>query len=188
MASGTGAWSNKAKAGNLKQYAETVNYLMENNLYTVEDLEAYASGLYQKMDKMRERINQAQSRSKEITDLLSFAEMNAETKSVFDQLNGIKFKKRREKFKAEHENELRRFYLARRKLKDHFTEDGKLPISAWRRELAELEQTVSGIKAEHSPLREEWKKLSQIKTCVSNTLRQMEQSPRQKQHNHDVHL
>jgi len=183
-----GAWSNKAKAGNLKQYAETINYLMENDLYTVEDLEAYASGLNDKMDSLQERINQAQSRSKEITDLLRFAEMYAETKPVFDQLNEIKFKKRREKFKAEHENELRRFYLARRKLKDHFSENGKLPISAWRRELAWLEQTVSGIKAEHLPLREEWKKLLQVKTCVSNTLRQMEQSPRQKQHDHDVHL
>ena len=183
-----GAWSSKAKAGNLKQYAETVNYLMENNLYTVEELEAYASGLYQKMDALREQINQAQGRSKEITDLLNFAEMYAETKPVFDQLNKIKFKKRREKFQAEHENELRRFYLARRKLKDHFSENGKLPISAWRRELAGLEQTVSGIKAEHLPLREEWKKLLQVRTCVSNTLRQPEQSPRRRQHDHDVHL
>ena len=77
---------------------------------------------------------------------------------------------------TEHENELRRFYLARRKLKEHFNEDGKLPISAWRRELAGLEQTVSRIKAEHLPLREEWKQLNRVKTCVSNTLRQMGQT------------
>ena len=154
----------------------------------MEDLETYASGLYDKMDSLRERISQAQSRSKEITGLLTFAEMYAETKPVFNQLNEIKFKKRREKFKAEHENELRRFYLARRKLKEHFNEDGKLPISAWRRELAGLEQTVSRTKAEHLPLREEWKKLLQVRTCVSNTLRQMEQTPRHKQHDHDVHL
>ncbi|MDD6023736.1 MAG: mobilization protein, partial [Oscillospiraceae bacterium] len=115
-------------------------------------------------------------RSKEITSLLTFVEMYAETKPVFDQLNEIKFKKRREKFKAEHENELRRFYLARRKLKEHFNEDGKLPISAWRRELARLEQTVSGIKAEHLPLRQEWKQLNRVKTCVSNTLQQMGQT------------
>ena len=171
-----GAWSSKAKAGNLKQYAETVNYLMENNLYTVEDLEAYASGLSGKLDVLKEKANTARKRSKEISELLDFVEMYAETKHVYDQMNAIKFKGRREKFKAEHENELRRFYLSRRKLKEHFNENGKLPISAWRRELAGLEQTVSRIKAEHLPLREEWKQLNRVKTCVSNTLRQMGQT------------
>ena len=173
-----GAWSNKAKAGNLKQYAETVNFLMEKKLYTVDDLEAYTSGLSGKLDVLKAKSNHARKRSKEISELLNFVEMYSETKPVFDQMNGIKFKGRREKFKAEHENELRRFYLARRKLKDHFTEDGKLPISKWKRELAELEQAVQRVSAEQKPLSEEWKKLIQVKTCVSNTLHQTERTPR----------
>lgn len=173
-----GAWSNKAKAGNLKQYAETVNFLMEKRLYTVDDLEAYTSGLSGKLDVLKAKSNHAQKRSKEISELLNFVEMYSETKHVYEQMNGIKFKGRREKFKAEHENELRRFYLARRRLKDHFTEDGKLPISKWKRELAGLEQAVQRISAEQKPLSEEWKKLIQVKTCVSNTLHQTERTPR----------
>ena len=31
-----GAWSNKARTGNLKQFAEAVNYLTENKLLTLE--------------------------------------------------------------------------------------------------------------------------------------------------------
>ena len=34
-----GAWSNKARTGNLKQFAEAVNYLTENKLSTLEDLQ-----------------------------------------------------------------------------------------------------------------------------------------------------
>ena len=63
-------------------------------------------------------------------------------------------------------------------MKDHFNEDGKLPIKAWQREQAALEQTAQRIYAEYKPLREEWKKLIQVKTCVSNTLRQTERAPR----------
>jgi len=173
-----GAWSSKAKSGNLKQYAETVNFLLEKKLYTVDDLEAYVSGLSKKLDGLKARANQAQSRSKEIKDLLNFAQMYADTKSVYDQMNAIKFKKRREKFQQEHENELRRFYLARRKLKDHFTKDGKLPLTQWRRELAGLEQAVQRISAEQRPLSDEWKKLIGVKASVQNTLRQMEHTPR----------
>ena len=175
-----GAWSCKAKAGNLKQYAETVNFLLEKRLYTVDDLEAYVSGLSGKLDELKGKVNQAQSRSKEIRELLSFAEMYADTKPVYDQMNGIKFKKRREAYQQEHENELRRFYLARRKLKDHFSEDGKLPISNWRRELANMENTVSQVSAEQKPLREEWKKLIGIEAGIQNALRQTEHAPRKK--------
>lgn len=173
-----GAWSSNAKAGNLKQYAETVNFLLEKRLFTVDDLEAYVSGLFRKLDELKGKVNQAQSRSKEIRDLLSFAEMYADTKPVYDQMNGIKFKKRREAYQQEHENELRRFYLARRKLKDHFSKDGKLPISNWRRELANMENTVSQVSAEQKPLREEWKKLIGIEAGIQNALRQTEHTPR----------
>ena len=176
-----GAWSSKAKAGNLKQYAETVNFLLEKRLFTVDDLEAYVSGLSGKMDGLKAEINQAKIRSKAIRDLLNFSQMYADTKPIYDQMNGIKFKRRREIFRAEHDNELRRFYLARRKLKDHVSEDGKLPITKWRQELAELENTVSHVSAEQKPLWEEWKKLIGVEASVRNTQRKLEHTPRKQQ-------
>lgn len=176
-----GAWSRKAKAGNLKRYTETANYLLEKKLYTMDDLEAYVSGLSWKLDGLKGEISQARTRSKAIQDLLNFSQMYADTKPIYDQMNGIKFKSRREKYKAEHENDLRRFYLARRKLKDHFSEDGKLPITKWRQELTELENIVSRLSAEQKPLWEEWKQLIEVEASVRNTLREMEHTPRKQQ-------
>ena len=176
-----GAWSSQAKAGNLKRYTETVNFLLEKRLYTVDDLEAYVSGLSGKLDGLKTEINRAKTKNKAIRDLLNFSQMYADTKPIYDQMNGIKFKRRREKFKAEHDNELRRFYLARRKLKEHFSEDGKLSINDWQRELAELEQTVKRISADQTPLWAEWKKLIGIEASIRNTLRQMEHTPRKQQ-------
>mgnify|MGYP000108025343 CR=1 FL=1 len=50
-----------------------------------------------------------------------------ELKPIHDQMNAIHRQGQREKFKAAHEGELRQFYMARRKLKDHFTSEGRLP-------------------------------------------------------------
>ena len=35
-----GAWSNKGKVGNLQKFADTVSYLTEQKLFTIDDLEA----------------------------------------------------------------------------------------------------------------------------------------------------
>ena len=62
-------------------------------------------------------------------------------KPAADKLKSIRFEKSRQKYKAGHDNELRTFYMAERKLKPYL-KDGKLPITAWRREREQLEQGI----------------------------------------------
>ena len=50
---------------------------------------------------------------------MRYAEQFKLFKPLYDELNAIKWKSKREQFKAEHESELRQFYLARRKLPEH---------------------------------------------------------------------
>ena len=79
-------------------------------------------------------------------------------KPAADKLKSIRFEKSRQKYKSEHDNELRTFYMAERKLKPYF-KDGKLPITAWRREQEQLEQEYRDIQSELSPLLADAKKL-----------------------------
>ena len=79
-------------------------------------------------------------------------------KPAADKLKSIRFEKSRQKYKSEHDNQLRTFYMAERKLKPHF-KDGKLPITAWRREQEQLEQEYRDIQTELSPLHADVKKL-----------------------------
>ena len=72
-------------------------------------------------------------------------------KPAADKLKSIRFEKSRQKYKSEHDNELRTFCMAERKLKPHF-KDGKLPITAWRREREQLEQEYKDTQTELSPL------------------------------------
>ena len=46
-----GAWSNKARTGNLKQFAEAVNYLTENKLLTLEDLQERLSSVNEELKR-----------------------------------------------------------------------------------------------------------------------------------------
>lgn len=79
-------------------------------------------------------------------------------KPVADKLRSIRFEKSRQKYKSELEDSLRTFYMAERKLKLHF-KDGKLPITAWRREREQLDQEYKDIQTELSPLYADAKKL-----------------------------
>ena len=63
--------------------------------------------------------------------------------------------------------------MAERKLKPHFKE-GKLPITAWRKERDRLEQEYKIGQAELSPIHAEVKKLWQIKYKVEQVVHEQE--------------
>ena len=171
-----GAWSNKAKVGNLKQRADAYNFLTERKLYTFDDLIAYTDALHSQMSEIKPKRDKKKKRIDEITDLLNQVENYKDYKPIYDQMNAIKFKKRRDDFAATHERELKMFYMARRKLKPHFSEKGQLPITQWKKERARLEQEVAAIDAQHSDIWQEMKKLVNIQKYVEDVRRQQERT------------
>lgn len=68
-------------------------------------------------------------------------------KPVADKLKTVHFEKSRQKYKAEHDEELRLFYMAERKLKGKSV-DGKLPVAAWHEEKARLEKEYRDLQQE----------------------------------------
>ena len=153
-----GAYSNKAKNANLQRYAETFSFLQSKNLYTVDDLENTLHAMQDKIDTLKKSASSKQARIKEVDELLRMVDYYKSGKPAADKLKSIRFEKSRQKYKAEHDSELRTFYMAERKLKPHF-KDGKLPIAAWRKERAQLEQEYRDIQTELSPLHADAKKL-----------------------------
>lgn len=153
-----GAYSNKAKNANLQRYAEAFSFLQSKNLYTVDDLENTLHAMQDKIDTLKESASAKQAHIKEVNELLRMVDYYKSGKPAADKLKSIRFEKSRQKYKAEHDNELRMFYMAERKLKPYF-KDGKLPITAWRREREQLEQEYRDIQTELSPLHADAKKL-----------------------------
>ena len=153
-----GAYSNKAKNANLQRYAEAFSFLQSKNLYAVDDLDNALHAMQDKIDTLKKSASSKQARIKEVDELLRMVDYYKSGKPAADKLKSIRFEKSRQKYKSEHDNELRTFYMAEHKLKPHF-KDGKLPIAAWRKERAQLEQEYKNIQTELSPLHADAKKL-----------------------------
>ena len=159
-----GAWSNKAKIGNLKRLTSAIAYLNENGLHTLADLEARLDSLHAALDEAKAALDASKKRSKELRELLRYAGQYERFKPLHDQLRAIKWKSKREQFKSEHESELRQFYLARRKLPD------STHTAEWQRELATLGRESDAAYAEYKVLRAELARLLDVKYCVDRAL------------------
>ena len=159
-----GAWSNKAKVGNLKRLTSAIAYLEEKGLHTLDDLESRLDSLHSSLDDAKAVLDANKKRSKELRELLRYAELYERFKPLYDQLNAIKWKSKRERFKAEHESELRQFYLARRKLPNG------IRTTDWQRELSTLEREDAAVYAEYKALRAELTKLLDVKYCIDCAL------------------
>ena len=159
-----GAWSEKAKVGNLKRASKAVSYLSEHKLHTLDDLEKRLTLLHTELDEVKTVLGANKKRSEELRDCLRYAEQFKLFKPLYDELNAIKWKSKREQFKAEHESELRQFYLARRKLPDG------IHIDDWQRELDALAHSNDAAYAKYKRLRAELSELLDVKYCIDRAL------------------
>ena len=166
-----GAWSSKAKTNNLKQHAATVLFLNERNLATIDDLHDYTSSIMAKARPLQESLRAKKKRIEQLEDLLTSVEDYRQNKPIYEKRGKIFFKKRRENYDAEHERELKIFYMAQRKLKPYFSEDGKLPLSSWRRELSQLREDCYRLNNEYATYYSETRELARIEACVNDVLR-----------------
>ena len=152
------------KVGNLKRLTSAVAYLEENGLHTLDDLEARLDSLHSSLDETKTALDANKKRTKELHELLRYAETYKRFKPLHDQLSAIKWKSKREQFKAEHESELRQLYMARRKLR------GGIHIAEWRRELATLERESNAAYAKYKAPRDELSELLDVKYCIVHAL------------------
>ena len=153
-----GAYSSKARIANLKKLSEAVSYLEAKGLYTADDLDTALHTMQSKIDTLKKTASGKQTRIKELDELLRMADHYKAGKPVADKLKTIRFEKSRQKYKSEHDEELRLFYMAERKLTPYF-KDGKLPITAWRKERERSEQEYKDTQTELAPLYADVKKL-----------------------------
>lgn len=180
-----GAWSQKARLGNLKSFNVAVNYLTENKLFTLADLEAQLED-YQSRDKtMKASLDGKTARIKEIDRHIQLAGFYAEGKPVHDKLNSIKFKKSREKYKAEQEHTLHFFYLARRELKPYLDGGGKLPVAQWEVVRTRLKQEYAAESEAYQPILADLKNLRQIQYAVDSARHEQECSEQAQSRRHE---
>lgn len=103
------AYSQRGKVINLKDYADTINYLRDNRLLTLETLQSRLSSLESSFDTLTGSMKAKSIRMKDLHELLRQGENYFRLKPVHEELNRIKWKRQRERFKSDHDSDLQLF-------------------------------------------------------------------------------
>ena len=171
-----GAWSRNARIGNLKDFAEAVNFLTEKGIVTLEDLEAHIAVQGERAEAINTSMKAKHERLNELKELLRLVDLYRDTKPIYDEWKGIKWKGKRENFEREHEGELRTFHMARRKLDKHRSPAGKIPAHAWEQEQARLHQEYKAEYEQYKPIQDDLRRLQQVKRNADTAIHQQEQT------------
>ena len=171
-----GAWSRNAKIGNLKNFTEAINFLTERGIVTLEDLEAHIAAQSERTEAINTSMNAKSARLNELKELLRLVDLYRDTKPIYDEWKGIKWKGKRENFELEHENELRTFHMTRRKLDKHRSPAGKIPVHAWEQERAKLQQEYKAEYEQYKPIQDDLWRLQQVKRNADAAIRQQKQT------------
>ena len=162
-----GAYSQRARVNNLKEYSELCQYLLDHGITDITTLEAHVSDLRATTDSLKKKLDTQTAQMKTLRNIPEYFDDYKRLKPVFDGLQKIKFTKAREKYKADHAADLKRFYEARRIISQKFP-DGKFDRKALEAEYAALEQQHDATYSEFKAIRAESQTLWKIKSHIDS--------------------
>ena len=181
LQAGKGAgYTRWAKVFNLKQMAQTMNYLSENNLLEYAVLEEKAAAATAHHNDLSAQIKAAEKRMAEIAVLRTHIVNYAKTREVYVAYRKAGYSK---KFREEHEEEI----LLHQAAKNAFDEMGvkKLPkVKELQTEYAKLLEEKKKTYAEYRHSREEMRELLTAKANVDRVLKMEVEQDVEKEKDH----
>ena len=181
LQAGKGAgYARWAKVFNLKQMAQTMNYLSENNLLEYALLEEKAAAVTAHHNELSAQIKAAEKRMAEIAVLRTHIVNYAKTREVYVAYRKAGYSK---KFREEHEEEI----LLHQAAKNAFDEMGvkKLPkVKELQTEYAKLLEEKKKTYAEYRRSREEMRELLTAKANVDRVLKMEVEQDVEKEKDH----
>ena len=181
LQAGKGAgYARWAKVFNLKQMAQTMNYLSENNLLEYAVLEKKAAAATAHHNELSAQIKAAEKRMAEIAVLRTHIVNYAKTREVYVAYRKAGYSK---KFREEHEEEI----LLHQAAKNAFDEMGikKLPkVKELQTEYAKLLEEKKKTYAEYRRSREEMRELLTAKANVDRVLKMEVEQDVEKEKDH----
>ena len=161
-----GGYERWAKVHNLKQMAQTVNYLREHGLLDYDELKKKSANATTRFNELSEHIKTAEKRMAEIAVLKTHIINYSKTRDVYTAYRKSGYSK---KYLAEHESDI----ILHKAAKNAFDDLGleKLPtIKSLQAEYAELLTQKKAAYAEYRTARDEMKELLIHKANVEQIL------------------
>ena len=155
-----------AKIRNLKQMAQTINYLREQGLLDLAELQKKTANVTKKYHELSERIKSAEARMKEISEMKAQIIAYMRTREVYD---GYKKSGYSRAYYTEHEGEILKHKAAQKAFDECHLR--KLPtVQSLNAEYTELVRQKKAMYAEYSSVRGEMRELLIHKSNVERIL------------------
>lgn len=147
----------------LKRYAGGINYLRENKIKTISDLQGHINNLRCKNSEIYKTIKENSQKIEDINKCLAYAKTVRKTKATYQEYESKKIFK--ESFYKNNQKEIDQ-HIRARSLIEKISGKKNLREKEWLGEIKNLEDEISKLNTESEKIRERYKEINHIKYAV----------------------
>ncbi|HES1471873.1 TPA: MobA/MobL family protein [Streptococcus pyogenes] len=147
----------------LKRYASGINYLRENKIKTISDLQGHINTLRSKNSEIYKTIKENSQKIEDLNKCLAYAKTVRKTKATYQDYESKKILK--ESFYKNNQKEIDQ-HIRARNLIEKISGKKNLREKEWLGEIKNLEDEISKLNTESEKIRERYKEINHIKYAV----------------------
>ncbi|MDK7802042.1 MULTISPECIES: MobQ family relaxase [Aerococcus] len=147
----------------LKRYASGINYLRENKIKTISDLQGHIKTLRSKNSEIYKTIKENSQKIEDLNKCLAYAKTVRKTKATYQEYESKKIFK--ENFYKNNQKEIDQ-HIRARNLIEKISGKKNLREKEWLGEIKSLEDEISKLNTESEKIRERYKEINHIKYAV----------------------
>ena len=147
----------------LKRYAGGINYLRENKIKTISDLQGHINTLRSKNSEIYKTIKENSQKIEDLNKCLAYAKTVRKTKATYQEYESKKIFK--ERFYKNNQKEIDQ-HIRARNLIEKISGKKNLREKEWLGEIKSLEDKISKLNTESEKIRERYKEINHIKYAV----------------------
>ncbi|HGI3730010.1 TPA: MobQ family relaxase [Streptococcus agalactiae] len=147
----------------LKRYASGINYLRENKIKTISDLQGHINTLRSKNSEIYKTIKENSQKIEDLNKCLAYAKTVRKTKATYKEYESKKIFK--ESFYKNNQKEIDQ-HIRARNLIEKISGKKNLREKEWLAEIKNLEDEISKLNTESEKIKERYKEINHIKYAV----------------------
>ncbi len=162
----------QSSVSRLKVASQMLIFLQENEIIDMAGLETKIKSMLHRQADIREKLKPMERRLKTLDEHIKQADIYFKHKAVYSKYKQLQKPKDREAFADVHRAEITLYEAAAAYLKDVMNGHTTIPTKAWRAERDKLIAERNGLNREYLSLKNEVKKVEQIRRGVHDVLRE----------------
>ena len=167
---GGGAKTNRQKVRAIQTAADVLAFLQSNHITGMAGLQEKVTAMRRQFDSVRDKLKKTERRLGVLDEHIKQAEIFKEHKAVYLRYQQEQNQKKKAAFYDKHTEGIILYEAAKRYLDAHMNGKSGLPVRAWRAEREKLTAEKNRLYREYTALREDTRKVEQIKRSVEDLL------------------